>query len=134
MIEYYPQIKAVHVATAVFSGGLFLLRGLLVLGGKPGVAMAAPVRYLSYANDTILLTAALMLVSVLPAAVFANGWLAAKLALLLPYIALGTFALKRARSARVRWICYVLALTAYGFMLGIARSHDPLGFMRAWLG
>ena len=48
--------------------------------------MAAPVRYLSYGIDVILLAAALLLLAVLPAAVFANGWLWAKLSLLVAYI------------------------------------------------
>jgi uncharacterized membrane protein SirB2 len=61
--------------------------------------MAAPLRFLSYSIDTILLTAALMLLTILPHAVFANGWLAVKLALLVVYVALGSFALKaRAQS------------------------------------
>jgi hypothetical protein len=41
MIEFYPQIKAVHVAAVIASGMLFLLRGSAVqLGAK--WAMAAP--------------------------------------------------------------------------------------------
>ena len=76
MIEFYPDIKGVHVLSVFCSGGLFLVRGLFVLGGRQAIAMAPPVRYLSYGVDTVLLTAALMLVSVLPSAMFANGWLA----------------------------------------------------------
>ena len=38
--------------------------------GKPNWAMAAPVRYLSYSIDTVLLTLALMLLTMLPPAVF----------------------------------------------------------------
>ncbi|MGH8518926.1 MAG: SirB2 family protein [Panacagrimonas sp.] len=132
MLEYYVQIKLVHVGAALLSGSLFLLRGLLVLSDERNGARVAPLRYLSYAVDTVLLTAALMLVSVLPRAMFANGWLAAKLTLLVPYVVLGSFALKRARSARVRWITYGLALVAFALMLGIARTHDPLGPLRGW--
>jgi hypothetical protein len=42
----------------------------------------APVRYLSYTIDTVLLTAALMLWTILPSGLFANGWLLA----LLPWV------------------------------------------------
>lgn len=131
MIEYYVQIKMVHVGAALLSGSLFLVRGLLVLGGMPSGALVLSLRYLSYVVDTVLLTAALMLVSVLPHALFANGWLTAKLALLVPYIVLGSFALRRARSPRVRWTTFGLALAAFALMLSIARSHDPLGPFRA---
>lgn len=133
MIEFYPQIKFVHVTAVLVSGGLFLVRGILVLGGRQPWALAAPVRYASYTVDTALLTAALMLVSILPGAVFANGWLTAKLVLLVPYIVLGSFALKRGRTAPVRAATYGLALIAYGLMLSIARTHHPLGLLRPWL-
>lgn len=126
MIEYYAQIKLVHVAAALTSGGLFLLRGLAVQGGSPW-AMVKPLRYLSYGIDIVLLSAALMLVAILPSAVFANGWLWAKLGLLVFYVVLGSFALKRGRTRRVRLACYVTALLAFAATYSIARTHDPLG-------
>lgn len=135
MIELYPQIKTVHVAAVITSGSLFLLRGLAVQIGERGrLAMAAPVRYLSYGIDTVLLTAALMLVVILPAAVHANGWLAAKLMLLITYVGLGTFALKRGRTRRTRIACFAGALAVYAAMLVIARTHDPLGPFRLLFG
>ena len=82
----------------------------------------------------MLLTAALMLVSMLPAAMFANHWLSFKLALLVVYVVLGTFALRRAATPRGRWICFVAALAVYAAMIGIARAHHPLGWLRAWSG
>lgn len=129
MIEFYAHIKWVHIATVLCSGTLFLLRGLLVQTGKPGIAMAAPVRYLSYGIDTILLTAALMLLTILPGAMFANGWLTLKMVLLVAYVVLGTFALKRGRTQRTRAITYVMALVTFVAMLGIARMHSPLGWI-----
>ena len=79
MMVFYPQIKTVHIAAVVCSGSLFFLRGALVQAGRSAWAMVAPLRYLSYGIDTVLLTAALMLLTILPGAVFANGWLATKL-------------------------------------------------------
>jgi uncharacterized membrane protein SirB2 len=134
MIEFYPQIKFVHVAAVLASGSLFLLRGLLLQTGQPRLAMAAPVRYLSYSIDTVLLTAALMLLTILPHAMFANGWLTLKMVLLVVYVVLGSFALKRARSPRMRMACYILALMVFGFMLTVARGHHPLGLFHLWLG
>ena len=57
MLEFYTEIKFVHIAAVLTSGGLFALRGLLFGLGQSWV-MAAPVRYLVYAVDTVLLTAA----------------------------------------------------------------------------
>jgi len=126
MIEFYPQIKLLHVGAVFASGSLFLLRGVAVQAGAAW-GMAAPVRYLSYAIDIVLLTAALMLLTLLPAAVFANGWLWVKIALLVVYVGLGTFALKRGRTPGVRRACFVAALAVFACMYVIARSHDPLG-------
>ena len=133
MIAYYLQIKWVHVFAVLASGALVATRGGFVLAGARW-PMAAPWRYLSYSIDTVLLTAAAMLASVLPTAMFANGWLAAKLVLLPVYVVLGSFALKRARTRTGRALAYAAALAVFGFMVGIARAHHPLGpllvFMR----
>ena len=134
MLEYYQQVKWVHVAAVLCSGSLFLLRGLLAQAG-PGTrparwSMAAPLRYGSYAIDTVLLTAALMLLTMLPHAVFANGWLLVKLGLLVGYVLLGSFALKRGRTASVRRACFVAALATFCCMLAVARTHHPLGPLR----
>lgn len=134
MIEFYAQIKWVHVATVLCSGSLFLLRGLLLQAGRGTLAMAAPLRYLSYSVDTVLLTAAMMLLTILPHAVFANGWLTVKLLLLPVYVVLGSYALKRGRSPAQRRLFFGLALLVFGFMLSVARSHQPLGMMAGWLG
>lgn len=129
MIEFYPQIKLVHVAAVLLSGGLFLLRGIAVHAGSRW-GMAAPVRFLSYGIDVVLLSAALMLLAVLPSAVFANGWLWTKLGVLVGYIVLGSFALKRGRTPAARWAFFIAALAMYGAMFSIARNHHPLGAMR----
>ena len=129
MIEFYPQIKAAHILCVLLSGALFALRGTLVMAGRDGFAQWAPVRFLSYAIDTTLLTAALMLLTILPGAMFANGWLATKLALIVAYVVLGTLALKRARSPRARTICFAAALGTYLYILGVAYMHHPLGWL-----
>jgi uncharacterized membrane protein SirB2 len=129
MIEFYPQIKLLHVAAVFASGSLFLLRGLAVQAGAAW-GMATPVRYLSYGIDILLLTAALMLLALLPAAVFANGWLWVKIGLLVVYVGLGTLALKRGRTAGVRLACFVGALAVFACMYLVARTHDPLGPLR----
>lgn len=130
MIEFYPQIKSVHVFTVLLSGAVFAARGAGALLGARW-PLAAPLRWTSVAIDTTLLTAALMLLTVLPAAMFANGWLAMKLGLLLAYVVLGTLALKR---ERLRPLFYALALLTYAWMISIARTHHPLGILHGWLG
>lgn len=133
MIEFYSQIKAVHIAMALASGALFAVRGAGVLAGMRWPHWL-PVRWSSYAIDTVLLTAALMLLTILPGAVFANGWLVTKLVLLVVYVVLGMFAIKRARTRIVRAACYVGALATFAMVYTIARAHQPLGFLYGLLG
>jgi uncharacterized membrane protein SirB2 len=126
MIEFYPQIKWVHVAAVLASGGLFALRGLAMLGGARWYR-AAPLRYLSYTIDTVLLTAALMLATVLHQYPFVHAWLTAKVLLLVLYVALGSYALKRGATRTVRAWCLGAALLVYAYIASVARAHDPRG-------
>jgi uncharacterized membrane protein SirB2 len=126
MIEFYPQIRLVHICAVLASGGIFLLRGAAVQFGLRG-AMAAPVRYLCYGIDTVLLTSALMLITVLHQYPFVQAWLTMKLALVIGYIVLGSFALKRGRTPTIRLGCFIAALLVYGMIISIARAHHPLG-------
>jgi uncharacterized membrane protein SirB2 len=131
MNEFYPQIRQFHIVVALLSGTLFALRGAFALGGARW-PMALPVKWFSYAVDTALLTAALMLLTILPGAVFANGWLTLKVSLVVVYIVLGVFALKRARTQRARLGCYLAALATFFTIYSIARAHHPLGVFTYW--
>lgn len=133
MVEYYLQIKHAHIALALTSGLLFSLRGAAALAGMRWPRWAA-VRWTSYTIDTSLLTAALMLLTILPGAMFANGWLTAKLVLLVVYVVLGVFAMRPTRTRPVRAACYVAALACFGMVYSIARAHHPLGLLQGVLG
>lgn len=129
MIEFYPEIKHWHMLLALCSGSLFLLRGLLVLNGRP-VGNHLLLRYLSYGIDSLLLTLALMLLTMLHLNPLTQPWLVCKLSLLIAYVVLGVYALRRARTPRGRWLSFVAALCVFALMYGIARAHHPLGWLR----
>lgn len=133
MIEFYPQIKQFHIFVALLSGSIFALRGAFALAGA-NWPMASPVKWLSYTIDTALLTAALMLLTILPWATFGNGWLLVKVMLVVVYVVLGVFAMRRGRTQRMRAMCYVSALLVFGMIYGIARAHHPLGVFLHLLG
>jgi uncharacterized membrane protein SirB2 len=128
MIEFYAQIKWVHVAAVIVSGLLFTLRGSGVLAGARW-PMWAPLRYLTYTIDTVLLTAALMLATILRQYPFVHAWLTVKVTLLGVYVILGSLALKRARTPRARAWSFAAALAVYLFIVGVARSHNPWGLL-----
>ncbi len=132
MIEFYPQVKWLHVGTVVLSGALFFTRGLMVLARSPR-ANHALLRYASYTIDTTLLAAALALAAMLHQYPFVHGWLTAKVLLLAAYIVLGSLALKRGRNHRVRAASFVAALGVYAAIVLVARAHHPLGPLARWL-
>jgi uncharacterized membrane protein SirB2 len=133
MMEFYPQIKWTHVHAVMCSGALFALRGGASLLGARWPRHWLP-KYGSYTVDTILLTSATMLFSILPGAMFANGWLTAKLLLLVLYVTLGVLAMREKRSRAQRTVFYVAALATFVFMFGIARMHHPAGWLLRLFG
>lgn len=130
MIEFYPQIKQFHILLALLSGAIFALRGAFALAGMHW-PQALPVKWLSYTIDTCLLTAALMLLTILPWAMFGNGWLLTKIVLIVVYVVLGVFAMRPGRRQRTRALCYAAALLVFAGIYGIARAHHPLGWLAA---
>lgn len=126
LIDHYLAIKQAHVGLVSASGLLFALRGAALLGGQ-GWAMQRPWRLLSYAIDTGLLAAALLLWAMLQIHPVSQPWLGTKLILLVVYIVLGSLALKRGRTPGVRRGAYVAALATYGFMATVALAHHPSG-------
>ena len=127
MVEYYLQIRFVHILCVALSGALFAIRGTLHLAGS-ALAQHVVARWASYAIDTTLLTAALMLVGIVHQYPFANGWLTTKVLLLVLYIVLGTYALRRARTQRAAALAFVAALAVFASIIGAAVLHDA----RSW--
>ena len=128
MVEFYLEIRAVHIGSVMTSGTLFLLRGLALNLFGWRWALAWPLRYLSWTVDTILLTAALMLMTIVHQYPVIDGWLTVKVVLLVPYIVLGYLAL-RAESRRNRLAAFAGAAVTFLYIYSVARAHDPLGFL-----
>ncbi len=128
MEPFYLEIRTVHIAAVLTSGALLLLRGLLLNLVDARWVLGAPVRYLSWTIDTVLLTAAMMLTTIIHQFPFIHGWVTMKVVLLIPYILLGYFAL-RARERRTRLFALAGAVTVFGFIYSVARAHNPWGFL-----
>ena len=128
MEAFYLEIRAVHIAAVLTSGALFLMRALGWNLGGARWAMAGPLRYLSWTVDTVLLTAALMLMTIIHQDPVRHGWLTMKLSLLVVYIVLGYYAL-RAQRGTGRWVCLIGAVLVFGYIYTVARAHHPLGFL-----
>ena len=130
MEEYYLLIRQVHIGSVIASGSLFLLRaaGYNLFGA--GWPMALPLRILVWTVDTVLLTAALMLMTIVQQYPFIDSWLTMKVLLLVVYIMLGWWAFRAARKTTRLW-SMAAALAVFGFIVTIARAHSPLGIFAA---
>ncbi|WP_310541729.1 SirB2 family protein [Phenylobacterium sp.] len=127
MEEFYPVIRTIHIWAVVASGLLFALRGgawNLLEARWPKVL---PVRILSWVIDSALLSAALILTTLIQQYPFADAWLTTKVVLLVVYIGLGAMAFSQRRSRSVRIGFWVAALCVFGFIVSVARAHSPLG-------
>ena len=126
MTEYYLVLRNVHIACAILTITLFVFRGGLMLANSPWQQNVV-LRYLPHAVDTVLLTTALMLTTVIHQYPFAVGWLTTKVVLLVVYIVLGSIALKRGRTRGIRIAAFIAALATVGFLVTVARVRHPLG-------
>ena len=128
MDHWYSGLRALHIGSATASGALFLMRALAVNLAGAAWPMTRPVRILSYLVDTGLLAAAIALTTIIHQYPLADGWLSAKLLLLIVYILLGYRAL-RGPSRAARLACLVAAVVVFLFIVSVARAHDPLGLL-----
>jgi len=128
LAAHYLDLRSLHIGCVAVSGSLFTVRGLMRLGNVP-LANHKALRIASMLIDTLLLSAAILLMSVIHRYPFVDGWLTAKLILLAVYIALGSIALKRARTRRGRLLAFTAALLIFGTIISVAVTHQPLGWL-----
>ncbi|HWU67786.1 MAG TPA: SirB2 family protein [Stenotrophobium sp.] len=128
MLEWYPVLKIIHVGSVCLSLGLFMLRGGWMLADSPRLRQRW-VKILPHVVDTTLLASAIGLVLMLRQYPFVQGWLTAKVLALVVYIVLGSIGLKYGRSKPVRMGACIAALAVFGYIVSVALTHDPLGFM-----
>lgn len=128
MEQFYLEIRSIHIGAVMLSGTLFLIRviGHNLLSAK--WPMASPLRYAVWTVDTVLLTAALMLMTIIQQFPFVDAWLTMKLVLLVAYIVIGWWAFRAARK-KVRITCSVTAIMTFVFIITVARTHNPLGVL-----
>ena len=91
--------------------------------------MAAPLRFFGYTVDTVLLTAALMLTTIVGQYPFVHGWLTVKVVLLVVYIALGMLAFHGPGNRGTRLSCWLGAVAVFACIYSVARAHHPAGLL-----
>lgn len=126
----YSLIKLVHQSAVTLSITGFFVRGAASLAGAGWVHSRAA-RTLPHVVDSVLLLSALMLATLLRLTPDRAPWLLAKLVGLVVYVLLGVVALRPGRPLGVRATAWVAALAVVGWMVSVALTKHPLGFLAA---
>lgn len=124
----YTTVKLVHqIAVAVSFAGFFARGGAALAGARWVRSRAA--RSLPHVVDSVLLLSAIVLAWMLRLNPAGAPWLMAKLIALVVYIALGTLALRPGRPMPLRAAAWVAALLTFGYIVSVALSKNPAGFL-----
>ncbi|OHC61488.1 MAG: regulator SirB [Rhodocyclales bacterium GWA2_65_19] len=126
----YILIKYVHVVSVVLSVTGFFLRGLLIIRASP-LMNARWIKVLPHINDTILLAAAVSLAVMSEQYPFVVSWITAKVLGVTAYIILGSLALREGSTRRMRIVCWLAALAVFGWIVSVALTRQPTGFLAA---
>jgi len=122
--EVYLAVRGMHIGCAVLSVAGFAARGALMLADSP-ILRVRFVRIAPHVVDTLLLASAVWLAWFLKQVPFVDGWITAKVLALLAYIVLGSIALKRGRTRRVRGAAFAGALAAAAYIFAVALTRSP---------
>ncbi len=126
----YALVKYIHVVSVTLSLAGFFVRGLLIARGSPLMA-SWWIRVLPHINDTVLLNAAVGLVLMSGQYPFVDAWLTAKVLGLTAYIILGSLALRAGGTPRIRLFAWLAALVVFGWIVSVALTRQPQGFLAA---
>ncbi|RJG50654.1 SirB2 family protein [Motilimonas pumila] len=124
----YLILKHSHMVVVYLSLGLFVGRFLLSVK-KPNWLQKKWLMWLCHGNDTLLLVLGGLLCYQLHIWPWQVSWLAGKLLLLLVYIVLGSFAIKRAKQPWQKWAYAFAALACFTYMLGMAINKSLYSWM-----
>ena len=124
----YAAVKLVHQTAVALSIAGFFVRGAASLAGARWVRSRAA-KTVPHVVDSVLLLSALVLAWMLRLTPGQAPWLEAKIVGLVLYVALGVVALRPGRPRSVRAAAWVAALLVVGWIVSVALTKSPLGFL-----
>ena len=124
----YALLKILHLCMAVLTISGFIVRGAWMLSGSVNLDCKL-VRILPHIIDTVFLLSGIGLIVLLQLPIIGSPWLIAKLTALIVYIMLGTIALRRGKTMRVKAIAFILALLTFTYIVGVALSKSVWSWM-----
>jgi uncharacterized membrane protein SirB2 len=122
---YSSPLKHIHITCVALSYSLFFLRGVWMLRDSP-LLQQRWVKIAPHAVDSMLLASAIALAWQLGISPLTHPWLASKIVALLLYIVIGTVALKRGKTKRIRLFAWLTAQLVFIYMVSVAVTHAPL--------
>ena len=120
----YPTLKYIHVSSVIASYMLFFVRGIWMMR-VPTMLERRWVKTVPHVIDTVLLASAIALAITIKQYPFVAPWLTAKVLGLIVYILLGTIALKRGKSMRLRVLTWIAAQLVFFYIAAVALTHNP---------
>lgn len=120
----YLMIKNLHMLAAVLSISFFMVRAFWSVR-ESSLLQQKWVKISPHIIDTILLICAIYLASQWP---LSSAWIWAKVIALVVYIGLGTFAIKRGKTATIRALFAFLSILVFAYILGVAIAHNPMSW------
>uniref|UniRef100_UPI00334110D3 SirB2 family protein n=1 Tax=Castellaniella defragrans TaxID=75697 RepID=UPI00334110D3 len=119
-MNLYFLVKHLHITAVSLSITLFLIRAYWSITGS-GLLQARVIRILPHVIDTVLLTCGVILAAMIGPN---QPWILTKIVLLLVYIGVGTFAIKRGKTRRARLIATIASVAVFAYIVGVAIHHD----------
>lgn len=104
---------------------LFFVRGVWMLRDS-SLLQQRWVKVAPHIVDTLLLASAIALAWQLGISPLEHPWLAGKIVALLLYIGIGTIALKRGKTKRIRLFAWLTAQVVFLYIVSVAVTHNPL--------
>jgi uncharacterized membrane protein SirB2 len=126
----YLLLKSIHYFLALLSLAGFMLRGIWMLSDS-ALLQHRLTKTMPHIVDTLFLIAGLVLAHRIFQYPFTHDWLTAKLFGLIAYILLGTIALKRGKTRLIRLVAFLSAITVFAWIISVAMSKSPWGFLAA---
>ena len=121
----YVALKLVHVSCVVLSYTLFVVRGVWMMCDS-ALLNARWVKIVPHVIDSVLLVSAVTMAVMIRQYPFVAPWITAKVLALFAYIMLGTMALKRGKTRRMRVAAWIAAQVVFIYIVAVALTRNPL--------
>ena len=128
-VSLLAAVKILHFACISTSFALFCLRGYWMGIGSAMLDKRLFSRWLPDAVDSLLLASGITLVWLTQQYPGEQRWLTVKLLALVLYIVLGSIAIRRGKTRRVRLMAWVAAALVFVYIVGVAIAHHPASWL-----